>query len=144
MDSWRVMRQDDNGQIFEVSRDLTEKEADDLVESLTSKGHKQLYWKVKLYSNPKEKPMSMLLISTYSRKILDRSGVEGYFERQEKHLWIFPHKLSTVEKLGESPLDATGVTKIDLFLVTQIDEIEYVIDAMTLDKIFDAQNRRYE
>ncbi len=42
--SWRVMRQDDNGNRFEVESGLTETQARERAEALTETGHKQLYW----------------------------------------------------------------------------------------------------
>ena len=50
MDNWRVMRQDDHGNIFEVDKNLSEQEADDLVTEMTSRGHKQMYWKERTYA----------------------------------------------------------------------------------------------
>jgi hypothetical protein len=42
---WEVWRQGDDGNAFLVRDGLTEKEADELVALLESRGHKQLYWK---------------------------------------------------------------------------------------------------
>ena len=44
MNKWQVVRQDDNGNIFIIQKNLTEKAAEKLVQEYTSKGHKQLYW----------------------------------------------------------------------------------------------------
>lgn len=41
---WFVFRQDDNGNVFEVERGLSEEEARRLAAELESHGHKQLYW----------------------------------------------------------------------------------------------------
>jgi len=86
----------------------------------------------------------MLLISIYSGNSLDRSGVFGYFKRIDNHLWIFPNKISIIERMGENPLDPTDAIKAELFKVTQEDAIKYIVDAFTLEKIFDAQNNRYK
>lgn len=42
---WCVLRQDDNGNKFQVGKNLYESEADNLVSKMTSRGHKQMYWK---------------------------------------------------------------------------------------------------
>ena len=42
--SWRVMRQDDHGNIFIVADSLSEEAAKDVVHHYEAKGHKQLYW----------------------------------------------------------------------------------------------------
>ncbi len=42
--TWRVMRQDDNGNRFLVESGLPEDRAHALVEDLTARGHKQAYW----------------------------------------------------------------------------------------------------
>ncbi len=42
--TWRVMRQDDNGNRFLVESGLPEDRANALVEELTARGHKQAYW----------------------------------------------------------------------------------------------------
>lgn len=42
--NWIVCRQDDNGNVFEVQRRLTEEDARQLAADLESHGHKQLYW----------------------------------------------------------------------------------------------------
>ena len=42
--SWLVMRQDDNGNVFEVTRCTTRCEAQFRVDVLESAGHKQTYW----------------------------------------------------------------------------------------------------
>ena len=88
--------------------------------------------------------MSMLLISTYSRHCLDRSGIDGYFEETENHMWVFPHKVSTIKRLGECPINPKNTKTTELFIVTQEDETNYIVDADTLQKILDAQNNRYE
>jgi ferredoxin len=41
---WRVQRQDDNGNCFEVAAGLSETAARALADELTGRGHKQLYW----------------------------------------------------------------------------------------------------
>ncbi|MER5883447.1 SPOR domain-containing protein [Streptomyces sp. NPDC001941] len=41
---WQVIRQDDNGNRYRVGRYATEGEAQKIVDSLDSRGHKQLYW----------------------------------------------------------------------------------------------------
>ncbi|HMM74611.1 MAG TPA: SPOR domain-containing protein [Gammaproteobacteria bacterium] len=41
---WRVRRQDDNGNVFEVARELTRAAAERLAATLSAGGHKQLYW----------------------------------------------------------------------------------------------------
>ncbi|MGE3772803.1 MAG: SPOR domain-containing protein [Gammaproteobacteria bacterium] len=41
---WRVRRQDDNGNVFEVARDLTRAAAERLAATLSASGHKQIYW----------------------------------------------------------------------------------------------------
>jgi hypothetical protein len=41
---WRVMRQDDNGNHFEVARDLSHMDAQAKLEQLEASGHKQFYW----------------------------------------------------------------------------------------------------
>lgn len=38
------MRQDDNGNRFVVAEDLTEAQANQKVDALTARGHKQVYW----------------------------------------------------------------------------------------------------
>lgn len=46
---WRLMRQDDNGNIFQVGEDLTDSiEAQRLLEEYKVKGHKQDYWLEKI------------------------------------------------------------------------------------------------
>lgn len=43
--NWRLMRQDDNGNIFQVGNNLTDPiEAQRLLEEYRAKGHKQDYW----------------------------------------------------------------------------------------------------
>jgi hypothetical protein len=41
---WRILRQDDNGNRFEVENGLTEECARERVAALAAGGHKQLYW----------------------------------------------------------------------------------------------------
>ncbi|MEU0985296.1 MULTISPECIES: SPOR domain-containing protein [unclassified Streptomyces] len=41
---WLVIREDDNGNRYRVGRYATEDEAQRMVTSLDSKGHKQVYW----------------------------------------------------------------------------------------------------
>lgn len=86
--------------------------------------------------------MAMKLISIYTRHYTDRSGVNGYFERLHQTRWIFPMEISTVDKMGShqiSPSDP-GIT-ISLFLVTQKDGVEYIVDAGQLHDIFEAQGK---
>lgn len=43
--TWRLMRQDDNGNIFQVGNDLTDQiQAQRVLEKYRAKGHKQDYW----------------------------------------------------------------------------------------------------
>lgn len=42
--AWRVVRQDDNGNRYVVSRHQTREEAEQVIARLESGGHKQLYW----------------------------------------------------------------------------------------------------
>ena len=42
--SYMVMRQDDNGNIFEMRPFPTEAEAEAYAKTMTDKGHKQHYW----------------------------------------------------------------------------------------------------
>ncbi|MGW6918254.1 SPOR domain-containing protein [Kitasatospora sp. NPDC054939] len=42
--AYRVMRQDDNGNRFEVAAGLAREEAERLAEEFEARGHKQLYW----------------------------------------------------------------------------------------------------
>ncbi|MGW4895017.1 SPOR domain-containing protein [Kitasatospora sp. NPDC004240] len=44
MGTFRVMRQDDNGNRFEVSGGLGREEAEALAAEFEARGHKQLYW----------------------------------------------------------------------------------------------------
>ncbi|GAA5009175.1 (deoxy)nucleoside triphosphate pyrophosphohydrolase [Kitasatospora paranensis] len=44
MDSFRVMRQDDNGNRYLVAKDLDRGAADALAADFEARGHKQLYW----------------------------------------------------------------------------------------------------
>lgn len=44
MDGYRVMRQDDNGNRFQVADRLGRAEADALAAQFEARGHKQLYW----------------------------------------------------------------------------------------------------
>ncbi|MEV6395223.1 SPOR domain-containing protein [Streptomyces sp. NPDC051907] len=41
---WLVIRQDDNGNRYRVGRYATRDEAQQIVETLDARGHKQLYW----------------------------------------------------------------------------------------------------
>jgi hypothetical protein len=41
---WRVMRQDDNGNVYVVRERLSEAEARALADELERRGHKQTYW----------------------------------------------------------------------------------------------------
>ena len=41
---WRVMRQDDNGNRFVVTSELTEEHASRLAQEVTERGYKQMYW----------------------------------------------------------------------------------------------------
>jgi len=41
---WQVMRQDDNGNRYVVTDQLTEPEAQALAASYTARAHKQMYW----------------------------------------------------------------------------------------------------
>ncbi len=42
--TWRVMRQDDNGNRFLVESGLPKDKANAQVEELTARGHKQAFW----------------------------------------------------------------------------------------------------
>ncbi len=42
--SWRVLRQDDNGNRFVVAEGLSRTEAEAQVAALSARGHKQTYW----------------------------------------------------------------------------------------------------
>ncbi|MBC8794131.1 MAG: hypothetical protein C6Y20_21255 [Tagaea sp. CACIAM 22H2] len=44
LDAWRVRRQDDNGNVFDVAGGLTRDAAERLAAVLAATGHKQLYW----------------------------------------------------------------------------------------------------
>ncbi|MFF2074442.1 hypothetical protein ACFVXG_06745 [Kitasatospora sp. NPDC058162] len=44
MGTFRVMRQDDNGNRFLVAKDLAEAEAHRLAAEFEARGHKQMYW----------------------------------------------------------------------------------------------------
>ncbi|MEU1289502.1 SPOR domain-containing protein [Kitasatospora sp. NPDC005856] len=44
MGTYRVMRQDDNGNRFLVARDLDRVEARRLAAEFEARGHKQMYW----------------------------------------------------------------------------------------------------
>ncbi|MEE1784063.1 SPOR domain-containing protein [Streptomyces sp. SP17BM10] len=44
MSTFRVMRQDDNGNRFVVARGLAKDEAERLAAEFEARGHKQLYW----------------------------------------------------------------------------------------------------
>lgn len=41
---WRIMRQDDNGNVFVVADSLPEQEARSRAAQYEKKGHKQTYW----------------------------------------------------------------------------------------------------
>jgi hypothetical protein len=41
---WSVMRQDDNGNHFEVAHELIHKKAQEMVRQFEESGHKQFYW----------------------------------------------------------------------------------------------------
>ncbi|MEU1191677.1 SPOR domain-containing protein [Streptomyces sp. NPDC005859] len=41
---WLVIRQDDNGNRYRVGRYASRAEAQEIADSLDSRGHKQLYW----------------------------------------------------------------------------------------------------
>ncbi|MCX4819144.1 SPOR domain-containing protein [Streptomyces sp. NBC_01142] len=41
---WLVIRQDDNGNRYRVGRYATRDEAQQIVETLDGRGHRQLYW----------------------------------------------------------------------------------------------------
>lgn len=41
---WRLMRQDDNGNEFEMARYSSRDEAERVAAMYTARGHKQLYW----------------------------------------------------------------------------------------------------
>ena len=41
---WRVMRQDDNGNHFEIARDLSHAEAQAMLKRFEESAHKQFYW----------------------------------------------------------------------------------------------------
>ncbi len=43
-DTYRVMRQDDNGNRYLVAGDLAEAAAERLAAEFEARGHKQLYW----------------------------------------------------------------------------------------------------
>ncbi|WP_354642159.1 SPOR domain-containing protein [Kitasatospora camelliae] len=42
--TFRVMRQDDNGNRYRVAGGMSRAEAEDLAATLEARGHKQLYW----------------------------------------------------------------------------------------------------
>jgi len=42
--TWQVIRQDDNGNLFVMRTDLSEKQARELVREFEARGHKQSYW----------------------------------------------------------------------------------------------------
>jgi hypothetical protein len=44
MDTWRVMRLDDNGNTYEVARATTEAEAVAIARGFEARGHKQMYF----------------------------------------------------------------------------------------------------
>lgn len=41
---WLLLRQDDNGNVFEMGRFATRDEAEKLAAMYEARGHKQLYW----------------------------------------------------------------------------------------------------
>lgn len=41
---WQVIRQDDNGNRYRVGKYATRAEAQQIVDTLDDRGHKQLYW----------------------------------------------------------------------------------------------------
>lgn len=43
-EAWSVWRQDDNGNIFEMFRNLAKNKADEEVKKYTARGHKQSYF----------------------------------------------------------------------------------------------------
>jgi len=47
MDTFRVMRQDDNGQRFRVVGGIGREAAEQLAAEFEARGHKQLYWVAK-------------------------------------------------------------------------------------------------
>lgn len=44
METFRLMRQDDNGNRYVVARGLSREDADRLAAEYEARGHKQLYW----------------------------------------------------------------------------------------------------
>ncbi len=50
---WAVMRQDDNGNIYQVARHHERADADVQIGQLSAGHHKQLYWVTDLQSEPK-------------------------------------------------------------------------------------------
>ncbi|MFE7652297.1 SPOR domain-containing protein [Streptomyces bottropensis] len=48
---WLVVRQDDNGNRYRVGRYATRAEAQQIADSLDSRGHKQLYWVERIGQN---------------------------------------------------------------------------------------------
>jgi hypothetical protein len=53
--SWLLLRQDDNGNRYEISRFPTREEAEDAAAKFEARGHKQLYY-VELYTPPSTSP----------------------------------------------------------------------------------------
>jgi len=49
--TWRVVRLDDNGNAFEIARDLTQPAADAMARQFEESGHKQTYWVIE---NPRD------------------------------------------------------------------------------------------
>lgn len=52
MSTFRVMRQDDNGNRFVVARGLAKDEAERLAAEFEARGHKQLYWTEAEHASP--------------------------------------------------------------------------------------------
>jgi hypothetical protein len=46
--NWQVIRQDDNGQLFVLAKNLSEGEANSLVSKMESRGHKQTFYMIKM------------------------------------------------------------------------------------------------
>jgi CRISPR/Cas system-associated protein Cas10 (large subunit of type III CRISPR-Cas system) len=89
---WKVMRQDDNNNVFEVERNLSEKEADDLVKEFESRGHKQTYWKEKYTCHwcgrelDKGSIMGYCLIRGCADLCLQKTTREWYYRNYGKQL----------------------------------------------------------
>lgn len=53
---WRIMRQDDNGNVFVIAHYYDEESASRICKTLEARGHKQLYWFEKIsHSQPQKK-----------------------------------------------------------------------------------------